>query len=73
MVFPVLAGLNEKDSREALRAFASVFRPSIAYSVNVAGRTRAVLASFITLTTLPFSLPPQINDISLEDYIGVKS
>ena len=70
MVFPVLAGLNEKDSREALRAFVSV--SSIAYSVNVAGRTRAVLASFITLTTLPFSLPPQINDISLEDYI-VKS
>ena len=73
MVFPVLAGLNEKDSREALRAFASVSRPSIAFSVNVAGRTRAILASFITLTTLPFSLPPQINDISLEDYIGVKS
>ena len=64
MVFPVLAGLDEKDSREALRAFASVPRPSIAFSVNAAGRTRAVLASFITLTTLPFSLPPQINDIS---------
>ena len=72
MVFPVLAGLNEKDSREALeRSRAS--SSSIAFSVNVAGRTRAILASFITLTTLPFSLPPQINAISLEDYIGVKS
>lgn len=58
LVFPVLAGLNEKDSREALRAFASVPRSSIAFSVNVAGRTRAVLASLIALTTLPFSLPP---------------
>ena len=35
--------------------------------------TCAVLASFITLTTPSFSLSPQINDISLEDYIGVKS
>ncbi len=64
---------DEKGGREAPRVDATVPSRHVAFFAMFVEHTRAVLVSFITLTTPSFSLSPQINDISLEDYIGVKS
>ena len=71
--FPCWPRCDEKGGREAPRVDATVPSRRVAFFVMFVEHTRAVLASFITLTTPSFSLSPQINDISLEDYIGVKS